>query len=633
MKRCSRCQAVYTDEVRWCPADGTPTEEVAPSPAALAAAANHIPEGAPTLHDMPAVGPGTSGWNETPPVQRASNPNATMIGAPSPLPRVPSSPPSDKPVGDTLRGATSPVPSSPAPYAPNATMIGPQSSTQTPAFAPNGPPSSTQPTPPPAFASNATMIGPQSSTQAPPPVAPNGPQASANPTPPSTNGPQPPVTAHTPNGPQASAQTTTPLNATMIGGVSPFAPRGPALSPELAKLASTIPSGPTNAPSPVDAGVHGPSTIQGSPEVRAPAPLSTPSTVPGALLPPVLSPLLSTFTGTTSEPPRTPHGSSTSPADLGPQGNTFMGAPSPVPRAPAPPMSPPSTVPGALVPPIHAPLLSTFTGTTSDPPRTPHGSTTTPAELAAASLTSTPISPAAHTPGPVSQGWDIPDPPAGAAEGLRPNTTLQGFAPSPEVLRAIQEQRAKLVAQQAGETQPLAAPEIAAEAYIPSGAAPAESYASMAVAHSTAMTAVGSATDPSMPAPPIPLNSTLPALSPLPMQPAVVLMASQQSALSQAPLPSVSMPHAVAPAPAEAVVVSQSMTMAAAQLPSTAKPPTASLLEAPPFQAAAAAAAARPSAGETDKHRAVGGNRTLWIVFAVIAVAMIGATIAILVTR
>ena len=436
----------------------------------------------------------------------------------------------------------------------------------------------------------------------------------------------------------------------MIGAASPFAQRGPALSPELAKIASTIPSGPTTTPTPMDAGPHGPSTLQGSPEVRAPSqptPLSAPSTVPGALIPPIQTPLMNTFMGTTSEPPRTPHGSATSPADLGPQGNTFMGAPSPVLRAPA---APPTTVPGALVPPIHSPLLSTFTGTTSEPPRTPHGSSTSAADLAVSP--SQPVPPAAHTPGPVSQGWDIPELPADSpstgtspaalaaaatVEG-RPNTsTLQGFAPSPEVLRAIQEQRAKIAAQQPGQTQPMAAPVIAAEAYIPSGSESAESYASMAVAHSTAMTAVGSATDPAI-ATPVPLTSTLPALSPLPMQPAVVLMASQQpavaSAISQAPLPSVSMPHPVAPAPShEAVVVSQSMTMAAAQL-SSPRPPTASLLEAPPFRAAAAAAAAKPStAGDTDKHRAVGSNKTLWIVFAVIAVAMIGATIAILVTR
>ncbi len=223
-------------------------------------------------------------------------------------------------------------------------------------------------------------------------------------------------------------------------------------------------------------------------------------------------------------------------------------------------------------------------------------------------------------------------------------STLVGFAPSPEVLRAIQEQqRAKLAAQQAGHTQPMAAPEVSPEAYIPSGSAAAESYASMAVAHSTAMTAVGSATDPAIAVPPanLPVNSTMPALSPLPMQPAVVLMASQQpavtSAISHAPLPSVSMPHPVAPAPSmqhEAIVVSQSMMMAAGQHPSVPKPPTASLLEAPPFQAAAAAAVkSRSTAGDTDKHRAVGGNQTLWIVFALIAVAMIGATIAIVVTR
>lgn len=262
-------------------------------------------------------------------------------------------------------------------------------------------------------------------------------------------------------------------------------------------------------------------------------------------------------------------------------------------------------------------------------------------------------------------GWNVPNTPAGsslaapaaaspaafaAAATVDPParsnaSTLVGFAPSPEVLRAIQEQRAKLAAQQAGHTQPMAAPEISPEAYIPSGSAPAESYVSMAVGHSTAMTAVGSATDPAIPVPPtnLPVNSTMPALSPLPMQPAVVLMASQPpsvaSAISHAPLPSVSMPHAVAPAPLpsmqhEAVVVSQSMTMAAAQLPSAPKPPTASLLEAPPFQAAAAAVVkGGSSAGDTDKHRAVGGNKTLWIVFAILAVAMIGATIAIVLTR
>lgn len=602
MKRCSRCQAVYTDEVRWCPADGTPTEDVASSPAALAAAANHIPEGAPTLHDMPAVGPGTAGWN-APEVPRAPTPNATMIGAPSPLPRMPSSPPSDKPVGAqaphhaTMIGATSPVrqpsptPAPPiAPYSPTATMIGPQASTS--------------PHPPVAYPPNATTIGAPS---------------------------QPAATASSPN----------PLNATMIGGVSPFAQRGPALATELAKIASTLPSGPPNA---FAAGPHGPSTIQGSPEVRAPAtpsPLAAPSTVPGALIPPIQSPLMSTFTGTTSEPPRTPHGSPTSPADLGPQGNTFLGAPSPVPRAPAPPST------AALAPPSHSP------SSTSEPPRTP------PADLAAShsGAPTQPVAPAAHIPGPVSQGWDVPDLPAGSSttgtpaaispaalvaaatmDGSgRPNSsTLPGFAPSPELLRAIQEQRAKIAAQQTGQTQPMAAPVIAAEAYIPSGSESTESYVSMAVAHATAMTAVGSATDPVI-ATPIPVNSTLPALSPLPMQPAVVVMASQQpsvaSAISQAPLPSMSMPHAVAPVQEAAVVVSHSMTMAAAQLPSAPKPPTASLLEAPPFQAAAAAAAKPSTARDTDKHRAVDGNKTLWIVFAVIAVAMIGATIAILVTR
>ena len=51
MKRCPRCQTNYTDEVRWCPADGTPTEGLAPvSPAALAAVAiDDIPEGSPTM--------------------------------------------------------------------------------------------------------------------------------------------------------------------------------------------------------------------------------------------------------------------------------------------------------------------------------------------------------------------------------------------------------------------------------------------------------------------------------------------------------------------------------------------------------------------------------------------------------
>ncbi len=255
--------------------------------------------------------------------------------------------------------------------------------------------------------------------------------------------------------------------------------------------------------------------------------------------------------------------------------------------------------------------------------------TSAPAAPASASPTSTPAAALAAVP--------TTDAPA------RSNaSTLVGFAPSPEVLRAIQEQRAKLAAQQAGHPQPMAAPEISPEAYIPSGSAPAESYASMAVAHSTAMTAVGSATDPAIAAPAtnLPVNSTMPALSPLPMQPAVVLMASPlASAISHAPLPSVSMPHAVAPAPLpsmphEAVVVSQSMTMAAAQLPAAPRPPTASLLEAPPFQAAAAAAVKRSSTGgDTDKHRAVRGNKTLWIVFAILAVAMIGATIAIVLTR
>ncbi len=252
-------------------------------------------------------------------------------------------------------------------------------------------------------------------------------------------------------------------------------------------------------------------------------------------------------------------------------------------------------------------------------------------------MTGAPAAPAATSPAALAAAATV-DPP-----GRSNASTLVGFAPSPDVLRAIQDQRAKLAAQQTGRTQPMATPEISAEAYIPSGSAPAESYASMAVAHSMAMTAVGSATDPAGVVPTAPLNSTMPALSPLPMQPAVVLMASQHpsvaSAISQAPLPSVSMPHAVVPAPLpsvhQAVVVSQSMTMAAAQLPSVPRPPTASLLEAPPFQAAAAAASVKraSTAGATDKHRAVGGNKTLWIVFVVIAVAMIGATIAILLTR
>lgn len=469
MKRCPRCQNNYTDEVRWCPADGTPVEDVAPalSPAALAAAAaSHIPDGAHTLRDMPAVGLADLPAELAPTIPEAAGVSAPTSEQAAALLAAPAGP-------NTLIGATSPI--------------------------------------------------------ARPPGSPTGAVAIA------------------------------------VGPTLPGTPASPL---------ATAPPGPhVPPPGAVTAGWDIP---------------PSPTTVPGAKLPPINGPLHHTFMGTTSEPPRTPAGSPMTPAQLaaatGPQGNTFMGTASPTPRAPAVPHPPGPVSLGWEVPELPA-------GSTSATP-------------------STPVSPAAHTAGPVSLGWTVPDVPADSSltgtpspvaalaaaqpAPVSPSTTLPGFAPSPEIVRALQEQRAKLAAQR--QPEPMAAPEVSPEAFVAS--APASKP----------------------PADPPAVQGTLPSLVPPPVQPAVVLMASQPplaSAMSQAPLPSVSMPHAVAAPPAI-------VEPAPVEVRTAPKSPTASMLEAPSYQAdpATAAPAGRvPSAGDTDDHRTARGSKVPWIVLGVLVLA------------
>jgi hypothetical protein len=94
------------------------------------------------------------------------------------------------------------------------------------------------------------------------------------------------------------------------------------------------------------------------------------------------------------------------------------------------------------------------------------------------------------------------------------------------------------------------------------------------------------------------------------------------------------MPHDVPPTPAASVMVSPSMEMAAQQPPRPAKyPPTASMLEAPTAGKAIVdtAIVKKPlPSPDVDKPSS---NKLLWIVFAVIALAMAGAAVWFLLVR
>jgi len=696
MKRCPRCQTNYTDEVRWCPADGTPTEQVAPiSLAALAVAATDIPEGSPTIRDMTAVGPVTAGW-DIPEVSdgpstipestglMADQPRITPTGGLGAGSRTPSAPEHSPPMPadpDTLRGAPSAIAQrSPGPQGPSTTNSAPDVPADP--TGPQGPSTITGSPDVRAPADDLAMIsrpldptGPQGPSTIRGSASPEVRAPAHNQTMLGATSPLPIATSFGAPAPRTSSPTpASSSNQTMIGGTSPLpiatgfgapAPRTP--SPTAAPPASdqTMFGAPSFAPNQTPNQTSPPNfnqTMIGAPSSSPLAGppgavtagwgiLSSPTTVPGAPLPPITSALANTFMGTTSEPPRPPVGSPLTPSQLAattPQGNTFMGAASPVARAPASPTPPPplpteahlpkpgaitagwdipelsgggpTTVPDAPVPPIDiaalrgsaepnlaiTPLLSTFTGAPPGPPRAP--------------------ATAAHTPrpgpGPVSLGWDIPDKPADASfTGLAASpiaalaaaqptlsrssasATLPGFAPPAEIVLAIQEQRAKTAVTQA--PQPMSPPEVSHEAYERS--APAEPRTTN------------------------PMQATMPAMSPLPVQPVVVLMASQASVTSptsHAPLPSVSMPITIPklPAPSTPPI----------ELPgssSTSRPPTASLLEAPSYPATSTSPAGPHVKRERSGTERPVGNRMLWIVLIVIALAIVAAAVTFVVTR
>ncbi len=562
MKRCPRCETNYTDDVRWCPADGTPTENIAPiSPSALAAAATagDIPEGSPTIRDMPAV----HAEDSSPTI-----PESAGMGAADPTG------PQGRP---TLLGATTPEPRTPAPLRVQSTFLGATSPVhRAPA----------SPTPTPAIAAQPASPLPNTGTTSEPPRGPHVPSPGAI-----TAGwdiPELPV----------SGPTTVP---------------GALLPPITSPLPNTF-MGTTSEPTRAPAGPHVPApgaiTAGDIPDVST----SGPTTIPGAPIPPLTSPLPNTFMGTTSEPPRLPAG----------------------PHVPAPgaitagwdiPEQPPgSSLTGSIAPSMTAAPVAHQPGAVSlgwDIPEPPPGSTLTgsvapstpvahqpgavslgwdiPEPPPGSSLTGsvTPADAHVHTPGPVSLGWDSPEqPPGSTLTGSvtptalavaqdpqqtieHPHSTLPGFAPPAEIVRAIQDQRARTAALRV--PQPLSAPEVSPEAYESSTSTPVAQPSTPPVD-----TPAQQGTVPSF-APP-------PPQSPQPPQPQLV------------PRP----PVLPSRAPAK-------------------RPPSASTLEAPAYPTPTAKR--ERSASQTDEAlQASRGNRTLWIILVLVAVA-IASVIALVATR